>query len=126
MIAVEMAVDHPFDRLVGHFANAIEQIAGIARMRARVDQKHALVGDDKHRVGPIEIEKEIEVARDLFDRGRRTSCAAAGKTANMMPASKASARTKPLPKTARTLNRALEIVLVQNVFIADFLLHRLA
>jgi hypothetical protein len=35
-------------------------------VRERVDEKHALFGDEKHRIRPIEVEKEIKVARDLL------------------------------------------------------------
>jgi hypothetical protein len=63
-----MAVDHPFDGLVGHLADAIEQIAGDARMGERVDQEHALLGNEKCGIRPaIGVVIEIKIARDLLD-----------------------------------------------------------
>src|SRR5258708_19282826 len=67
MIAMEMTVDHPFDGLVGHLTDAIEEIAPVARMRARVDHEYTLFGDEEYRIRPAEVEKEINVACHLFD-----------------------------------------------------------
>jgi hypothetical protein len=67
----EMAVHHPFDRLVGHLPDAVEQILGMARMRAGVDQQHAVIGDEKDRVRAIVVEQEIEIVRDLLELDRR-------------------------------------------------------
>jgi hypothetical protein len=46
MVAVEMTVDHPLDRLVGDFADTIDEILAIARVLARVDHEHAVVGGE--------------------------------------------------------------------------------
>jgi hypothetical protein len=67
VIAMEVAVDHPFDGLVGYLADAIEEVAALARVRARVDQEHALIGDKKDRIRPAEVEEEIDVVRYPFD-----------------------------------------------------------
>jgi len=48
MIAMEMTVDHLFDGLVGHLADAVEEIAPVAGMRARVDHEYALFGDEEY------------------------------------------------------------------------------
>ena len=67
VIAMEMAVDHPFDRLVGDLADAREQIAPLARVRAGVDQQHAVIGDEEDGVRAVEVEQEVEVGGDLLD-----------------------------------------------------------
>ena len=75
MVAVEMAVDHPFDRLVGELADAIDEILAIARVLARVDHQHALIGREDDRIRRGEFEQEVKVGRDLperhLGRGRR-------------------------------------------------------
>src|SRR5215471_3116241 len=48
MIAVEMTVDHPFNGLVGHLMDAIEEITPVARMGARVDHEYTLFGDEEY------------------------------------------------------------------------------
>ncbi len=67
VVAVEMAVDHPTDRLVGDLADAIDQVLAVAGMLAGVDHQHALVGHEHDRVGRVEIVEEIEIGRDLLE-----------------------------------------------------------
>src|SRR5215475_11906309 len=67
VVAMEMTVDDPFNRLVGHFADAIEEVAPLARVRSCVDHQHAIRGDQEHRIRPVEVEEEIDVACHLFD-----------------------------------------------------------
>src|SRR5215213_7161176 len=66
VVAMEVAVDHPFDRLVRDFADEPEQLFALTRMLAGVDQQHALFGDEKDRVGAAVVEEEIEIGRDLL------------------------------------------------------------
>jgi hypothetical protein len=70
MVAVEMAVDHPFDRLVRDLANALDEIQAIARMLAGVDHQDAVIGREDDRVRRGEFEQEVEVGRDLLERHR--------------------------------------------------------
>src|SRR5258706_7976402 len=67
VIAMEMTVDHPSNRLVGHFADAIEEVAPLMRVRSCIDHQHAICGDEEYRIRPIEVEEEIDVACHLFD-----------------------------------------------------------
>ena len=71
VVAMEVAVDHPFDRLVGDLADHIEQRLAGARMGARIDDQHALVGDHEHCVRAAELVEEIEVVCDLLELGLR-------------------------------------------------------
>jgi hypothetical protein len=67
MIAMEMAVNHPFNGLAGHLTDTIEEVAPLAWVRARIDQEHAFLRDEKHRIRPAEVEKELNVVCDPFD-----------------------------------------------------------
>ena len=50
MVAVRVGVDHPPDRLVGDPADALDQIAAVRRMLARIDHQHALVRHQESRI----------------------------------------------------------------------------
>jgi hypothetical protein len=104
MVAMEMTVDHLLDGLVGHLADALEEIAPLGRMRARVDHGYALSGDKENRVRPAEIEKEINVVCHLFDArfGRRARLCGGGqpRTEQTTP-SRTNAKTTGVMKNAR-------------------------
>src|SRR5206468_13123147 len=74
VVAVEMAVDHPFDRLVREIADAPQQILAVARVLARVDHQHSVAGGENGRIRRAELEQEVKVGSDLFedDRAART------------------------------------------------------
>ena len=50
VVGMEMRVHHPFNGLVGDLADAIEQVLPIARVLTRIDDQHALVGDQERGV----------------------------------------------------------------------------
>jgi len=50
MISVEMAVDHPSDRLVRNSADAPDEVLAVARVLARVDHQHAFSGGEGDRI----------------------------------------------------------------------------
>jgi hypothetical protein len=63
-----MTVDYPLDRLVGNFADTIDEILAIARVLARVDHENAVVGGEDDGIRRSELEQEVEVGRDLLER----------------------------------------------------------
>src|SRR5262249_25892787 len=67
VIAMEMTVDHPFYGLVGHLADAIEEVAPLTRVGWCIDHQHAMWGHEENRIRPFEVEEEIDVASPLFD-----------------------------------------------------------
>src|SRR6516164_8834985 len=71
---MEMTVDHPFNRLVGHLADAIEEVSPLTRVRSCIDHQHAIWGHEENRIRPFEVEEKIDVACHLFDSNvvRRT------------------------------------------------------
>jgi hypothetical protein len=70
VIAMRVGVDHPLDRLIGDFADALDEIAAVRRMLTRVDDEHALGRHQEAGVRGQVVVEEIEVRRDLFQLGR--------------------------------------------------------
>ena len=58
MIAVKMAVDHPFDRLVGDLSNAIDEVLAVTRVLTRIDDKYAFLRDESDCIRGLKSNKK--------------------------------------------------------------------
>ena len=68
VVAMEMAVDYPSDRLVRQLADALQQVLAVAGMLTRIDHQHAVRRGEDDRIRRGELEQKIEVGRHLLER----------------------------------------------------------